>query len=192
MLLLLSRCIYSKKAFFLYLIRCSYIIRFRSSLFMMNYLDFNDEMTNENSNLPTTSVVVNQQNKDLSDWRNIQLETTPTMFDRLWMPTTVNPWLTPNTPIYPSPYNQQIPSTYQWTNSNNNQSWPMPNFPVNPGLPLINFNSPQQNFLQTDTTNDIIDLTINPSTPIRFVICQIISFNRFSFQRFYSCSTNSN
>jgi hypothetical protein len=127
----------------------------------MNYLDFNDDI-NESSNIqPTTSVVVNQQNKDLSDWRNIQLGTTPTIFDRFWMPTTVNPW---TTPIYPSPYNQQIPSTYQWTNSNNNQSWPMTNFPTNTGLPLINFNS-------TDTTNDIIDLTINntvnPSTPIR-------------------------
>jgi hypothetical protein len=143
----------------------------------MNYLDFNDEI-NETSNIPstnlqTTSVVVNQQTKDLSDWRNIQLGTTPTIFDRFWMPTTVNPWTTHNTPIYPSPYNQQIPSTYQWTNSNNNQSWPMTNFPVNTGLPIMNFNSPQQNFIPTDTTNDIIDLTINntvnPSTPIRLI-----------------------
>jgi hypothetical protein len=127
----------------------------------MHYLDFNDDI-NENLNIPltnlqTTSVAVNQQNKDLSDWRNIQLGVTPTIFDRLWMPTTVNPWTTPNTPIYPSPYNQQIPSPYQWTN-----------FPTNTGLPLINFNSPHH---PTDTTNDIIDLTINntvnPSTPIR-------------------------
>lgn len=117
----------------------------------MNYLDFNDEI-NETVNIPstnlqTTSIVGNQQNKDLSDWRNIQLGATPTIFDRFWMPTTVNPWTTPN---YPSPYNQ-------WANS-----IPMTPFPMNTGLPMIN---------PTDTTNDIIDLTtnntVNPSTPIR-------------------------
>jgi hypothetical protein len=79
------------------------------------------------------------------------------------MPTTVNPWTTtPNTP-----------STYPWTNSNNNnnQSWPMTPFPN----PLMNFNSPPlQNFLPTDPTNDIIDLTINASTPVRFVFYDFI------------------
>jgi hypothetical protein len=121
----------------------------------MNYFDLNDDI-NEISNIPTTSTVGNQQIKDLSDWRNIQLGTTPTILDRFWMPTTVNPWTTtPNTP-----------STYPWTNSNNNnnQSWPMTPFPN----PLMNFNSPPlQNFLPTDPTNDIIDLTINASTPVR-------------------------
>jgi hypothetical protein len=146
----------------------------------MSYFDFNDDI-NEIDHPPdipstniqtstTTSVVVNQQTKDLSDWRNIQLGATPPMFDRFWMPTTVNPWTTPNTPLYPSPYNQ-TPSPYQWTNSNNNPSWPMTTFPTNPPLPMMNFNSPQQNFIPTDTTNDVIDLTINntvnPSTPIR-------------------------
>jgi hypothetical protein len=151
----------------------------------MNYLEFNDDI-HEIANIPpgnhpTTSVVVNQQTKDLSDWRNIQLGTTPTILDRFWMPTTVNPWTIPNTPIYPSPYNQPIPSTYQWTNTNNNQPWPMTPFPTNPTLPLLNFNSPPlQNFIPTDPTNDIIDLTINPSTPIRFE-CNLISSNNFFF-----------
>ena len=131
----------------------------------MNYFDLNDDLNERStSNLPTTSVVANQQTKDLSDWRNIQLGTTPTILDRFWTPTTVNPWTATNTPLYPHP------STYQWTNVNNNQSWPLTPFPTNPGLPLMNFNSPPlQNFLPTETTNDIIDLTINTSTPIRFV-----------------------
>jgi len=152
----------------------------------MNYLDFNE--IDQTSNIPSTNIqttatsVVNQQAKDLSDWRNIQLGTTPTSFERFWMPTTVNPW-TP--PIYPSPYNQQTPSTYPWMNSNNNQSWPMTTFQTNTPLPLINFNSPQQNFTHTDMTNDVIDLTtnntVNPSTPIRFVEYINITFDYLIF-----------
>lgn len=97
----------------------------------MNYFDFNDEI-NGTTNIPsttTTTMLGNQQNKDLSDWRNIQVGTTPPMFDRYWMPTTVNPYTPPN---------------YQWTNS-----IPMTTFT---GFPLTN---------PVDTTNDIIDLTIN-------------------------------
>ena len=116
----------------------------------MNYFDLNDDI-NEISNIPTTAQVGNQPMKDLSDWRNIQLGTPTPILDRYWMPTTVNPWTTPNTP-----------STY-------NQSWPMTLFPTNPGYPLMNFNSPPtlQNLTPADPTNDIIDLTINASTPVR-------------------------
>ncbi|CAF1936454.1 unnamed protein product, partial [Rotaria magnacalcarata] len=64
----------------------------------MNYFDLNDgldeidhTLTNTQTTTTTTtanpSTVVNQQSKDLSDWRNIQLGTTSTIFDRLWMPT---------------------------------------------------------------------------------------------------------
>ncbi|CAF3685354.1 unnamed protein product [Rotaria socialis] len=146
----------------------------------MNYLDLNDgldEIDHALTNTQTTtttanlSTVVNQQSKDLSDWRNIQLGTASTIFDRLWMPTTMNSWTTPNTPVYPSPYNQQTTSTYPWTTSINNQSWPMTTFPTNTTLPFINFDSPQQSFTPSDTTNDIIDLTtnttVNLSTPVR-------------------------
>ncbi|UJR08976.1 hypothetical protein I4U23_013226 [Adineta vaga] len=137
----------------------------------MNYLDFNEldhslNISSANTQTTTTTTTsatatsVNQQAKDLSDWRNIQLGATPTMFDRIWMPTTVNPWPTTTTPIYPSLYNQQTPPTYPWISLNNNQSWPMTT------LPMMNFNSPQQTI-----TNDVIDLTtnntVNPSTPIR-------------------------
>jgi hypothetical protein len=138
----------------------------------MSYLDFNDGLNevDQPSNIQTTSTVVSQQAKDLSDWRNIQLGATPTLFDQFWMPTTVNPWTPPNTPVYSSSQNP-----YPWTNSNNNPPWSIPTYPIgttNPGLPIINFNSPQQNFIHPDTTNNVIDLTtnttVNPSTPIRF------------------------
>lgn len=131
----------------------------------MNFFDWNDD-SNDPNNPP------NQPTKDLSDWRNIQLGTTPpTILDRLWMPpTTVNPWPTPPTPIYP--YNQP---TYPWTNSTNNQSWSPTPFAINPGLPLMNYHSPPlQEFNPTDANNEIIDLTIN--TPIRLEF----SFDFFS------------
>ena len=147
----------------------------------MNYLDLHgvDPPTPNISSgtTPTTTTAaaatattsVNQQAKDLSDWRNIQLGTTPTMFERFWMPTTVNPWPTPTTPAYPSLYNPATPSAYPWVNSNNNnQSWPGTTYAANAALPMMNFNSPQ-----TTLANDVIDLTtnnaVNPSTPIRFV-----------------------
>ncbi|CAF3958028.1 unnamed protein product [Rotaria sordida] len=145
----------------------------------MNYLDFNDgsdeidhSLTNTQTTT-TTTTIVNQQTKDLSDWRNIQLGTASTLFDRIWMPATMNSWTTSNTPIYPSSYNQQTTSTYPWTNSTNNQSWPITTYSTNTTttLPFINFDSPQQNFIPSDTTNDVIDLTtnntVNSSPPIR-------------------------
>ena len=136
----------------------------------MNFFDLNDD-SNDPSNLP------NQPTKDLSDWRNIQLGTTPpTILDRLWMPpTTVNPWATPPTPLYP--YNQP---TYPWTNSTGNQSWS----PINSGLPLMNYHSPPlQEFNPADPNNEIIDLTINTSTPIRLELAQNFLIDRLFFSR---------
>ena len=113
-----------------------------------------------------TSVVVNPQTKDLSDWRNIQLGQTPPFFDPFWPATTVNPWNTPPTPVVcPSMYNP-------WTSTN--QPWLMPAFHL--GSSLANMNSLQNNFLQQPpppppppASNNVIDLTTNtgiPSTPI--------------------------
>ena len=138
----------------------------------MNFFDLNDD-SNDPMNLPNTSSsnVVNQTNKDLSDWRNIQLGSTPpTMLDRLWMPTTVNPWPTPSTPLYP--YNQ---TTYPWTNLTQNQPWSSTPFAINSTLPLVNYNSPPlQDFNPIDANNDVIDLTINhPPTPVRLVFSGI-------------------
>lgn len=140
----------------------------------MDYLDFNEidhslnissantQTTATTTSTSTTTTSVNQQAKDLSDWRNIQLGTTPTMFDRFWIPTTVNPWPTSNPPIYPSLYNQQASSTYPWMNLNTNPTWPTTTLPMN------NFSSPQPNLV-----NEVIDLTtnhtVNPSTTIRYV-----------------------
>jgi len=155
----------------------------------MSYFDFTDDIieidqtngitpTNMQPLLPpvttasTSATVVNpQQSKDLSDWRNIQVANTSTFFDPLWLPQTPpvtslsNPWTTSNHTIYPSPYNQSPSSSsqhpYQWTTSNNNQSWKIPTFPQS----FVNFNHP-------DTMNNVPNLTantiVNPSTPIRF------------------------
>lgn len=115
----------------------------------MNFFDLNDD-SNDPNNHP------NQPTKDLSDWRNIQLDNTPpNLLDRLWVPPTT--WTTtPSTPVYP--YNHP---TYPWTN----QPWSPTPFPINPGL---NYHSPPlQDFNPTDGNNEIIDLTMNPSTPIR-------------------------
>lgn len=149
----------------------------------MNYLDFNcglDEL-DQTLNLPlinsqtststtNSSTTVNQPIKDFSDWRNIQLGTASTIFDQLWMPTTMNSW---TTPMYPTPFSTQTTSTYPWTNLTNNQSWPTSLFPTNPTLPFINFDSSQTNLTPSDTTNDIIDLTttntVHSSTFNRFV-----------------------
>ncbi|CAF1185379.1 unnamed protein product [Adineta ricciae] len=141
----------------------------------MNYLDFNEidhslnissantqttTTTTTSTSTSTTAASVNQQAKDLSDWRNIQLGTTPTMFDRFWIPTTVNPWPTSTPSMYPSVYTQQASSTYPWMNLNTNPSWPTTTIPIN------NFSSPQPTL-----ANEVIDLTtnhtVNPSTTIR-------------------------
>jgi hypothetical protein len=159
----------------------------------MSYFDFTDDIIGidqTNGITPTgmqpllpaattttsTSTVVNQQqSKDLSDWRNIQLGTTSTLFDPLWLPQTPitplsNPWTTSNHhTVYPSPYNQLSSSShqhpYQWTNPNNNPPWKIPTFPIGPTQSFVNFNHP-------DTMNNMTDLAtntiVNPSTPIRF------------------------
>ena len=168
-------------------------INFRSSLFNMNFFNVNDDI-NHSSNIPLTniqttrttaaatttttssssssSVVVNQESKDLSDWRNIQLGGTSTIFDPYYMPTTMHSWTTPNTPIYPSPYDLQSTSAYPWIHPNN-QSWPITTFGTNTGLSFMNCDASQQNFFHSDTNNDIIDLTtnntVNTMTPVRFV-----------------------
>lgn len=147
----------------------------------MNYLDFTDDIigidqtngitqTNMQPLLPptttatSTSAVVNQQqqSKDLSDWRNIQVGSTSTLFDPFWLPPTPvtplsNPWTASNHTVYPSPSSHP----YQWTNPTNNQSWKIPTFPLGTTQSFVNFNHP-------DTMNNINDLTVNPSTPIRF------------------------
>jgi len=158
----------------------------------MSYFDFTDDIIGidqPNGITPTamqplvpppttTSAVVNQQqSKDLSDWRNIQLGATSTLFDPFWLPQTPvtplsNPWTASNHTVYPSPYNQLSSSSqhppYQWTNPNNSQPWKMPTFPIGTTQSFVNYNHP-------DTMNNMPDLTtntiVNPSTPIRFDKC---------------------
>ncbi|CAF3065416.1 unnamed protein product [Rotaria sp. Silwood2] len=158
----------------------------------MNYLDFTDDiiaLDQSNDITPTviqplatpssTSTIVHQQQqqqqaKDLSDWRNIQLGATSTLFDPFWLPQTPvtplsNPWTMSNNTVYPSPYNQLSSTSqqrYQSTNANNNnnQPWKMPTFPIGKTQSFVNFNHPNM-------MNNIIDITantiVNPSTPIR-------------------------
>lgn len=155
-----------------------------------NYLDFNDDIIGidqPNGMTPTTaqpiatpsnkSTVAHQQSqpaKDLSDWRNIQLGATSTLFDPLWLPQTpVTPlsssWNTSNNTPYPSPYNQSssfqqhlYPSIHP---NNHNQPWKMPAFPIGKVPSYLNFtHSNMMNHITDKTANPIV----NPSTPIRF------------------------
>jgi hypothetical protein len=131
--------------------------------------------SSSSSSSTTTTTVINPVNKDLSDWRNIQLGQAPTLFDPFWMQTTVNAWHTPTTPVYPSTYNIPLPAassstrSFPWTNSTSNQPWSTPTFPTGPSL--TNFNV-QHHFPSPDLLPNVIDLTTNPpanfNTPIRF------------------------
>ena len=124
----------------------------------MNYLDFNEEIKNLNPAnlqplLPQTTTAVaaaaaaaaannssiipnQQQTKDLSDWRNIQLGTSPNLFEPFWFPQApIVPW---NHSIYP-PTSQH---PYPWTNPNSHQPWKMPMHhtmapPPPPPLPTV-------------------------------------------------------
>ncbi|UJR37235.1 hypothetical protein I4U23_029944 [Adineta vaga] len=168
----------------------------------MNYLDFTDDIigldqsntrnsttmqplvplsaaaSSSSTTATNTSTIVHQQpsqqqTKDLSDWRNIQLGTTSTLLDPFWLPQTTitplsNPWTTPNNTIYPSSYTQIRPTPslsssqnpYPWSHPNiNNPPWRLPTGPTqsfnhfNPHYPLnTNTNSrinPTRNFLPT-------------------------------------------
>ena len=145
----------------------------------MNYFNFNDDI-NHSSNIPLTNIqtttsaaVVNQESRDLSDWRNIQLGGTSTIFDPYYMPTTMHSWTASNTPMYTSPYDLQPTTTYPWTNLNYNQSWPITTCGTNTGLSFMSCDTSKQSFIHPDTNNDIIDLTttntVNTMTPVRFV-----------------------
>jgi hypothetical protein len=139
----------------------------------MNYFDFTDDIIgidqtngiNSTAMQPflppttNTSAVGNQQQtKDFSDWRNIQVRSTSTGFDPFWLPQT--PWTPSNHTIYPSPYNP-IPSSssvhpYQWSNPNNNN--PPWRFPV----------APTQSFGDINRPDIMNNTTVNPSNAIRF------------------------
>jgi hypothetical protein len=148
----------------------------------MNYFDFTDDIigidqTNRiNSTAmqpflppPTTnaSTVGNQQQtKDFSDWRNIQVRSTSNGFDPFWLPQT--PWTPSNHTIYPSPYNPMPSSSssahpYRWTNpNNNNPPWRFP-----PPLP-----PPAQSFGNINRPDTMNNTTVNPSNSIRFNRCE--------------------
>jgi hypothetical protein len=133
----------------------------------MSYFDFTDdiiEIDQTNGIIPTgmqqlpattttTPAVVSQQQqqpKDLSDWRNIQLGTTSTIFDPFWLPQTpVTPWTASNQTVYPS--------YYPWANRNDNQPWRMPAYPIGTTQSFVNFNHP-----------DTMNLPTNPPNPMGF------------------------
>ncbi|CAF3332640.1 unnamed protein product [Rotaria socialis] len=160
----------------------------------MSYLDFTDDIIAIDQSkgitpttmqpLPTplsTSAVVQrhhhqqqqQQAKDLSDWRNIQLGASSTLFDPFWLPQTPvtplsSPWAASNNTLYPSPYNQLSSSSqhlYPSTNpNNNNQPWKIPAFPIEKTQSFGHFNHP---ILVNNVTDMPTNATVNPSTPIR-------------------------
>ncbi|CAF4148001.1 unnamed protein product [Rotaria magnacalcarata] len=163
----------------------------------MSYLDFTDDIIaidQSNGITPTTmqplatplstSAVVQrhhhqqqqqqqQQAKDLSDWRNIQLGASSTLFDPFWLPQTPvtplsSPWTASNNTLYPSPYNQLSSSSqhlYPSANpNNNNQPWKIPAFPIEKTQAFVNFNHPT---LMNNVTDMPTNAIVNPSTPIR-------------------------
>ncbi|CAF1668988.1 unnamed protein product, partial [Adineta ricciae] len=94
-----------------------------------------------------------QQTKDLSDWRNIQLGTTATFLDPFWLPQTPatsisNPWAAPTTTIYPSSSH----NPYPWGHSNTNAPWKLP---IGPPQSFTHFN-------QHHPMNNNVNPRINP------------------------------
>lgn len=145
----------------------------------MNYFDFNNQNNTITSTTmqplppppppppaqPTTTMINNtpavvnqQQSRDLSDWRNIQVGGTSPMFDPFWLPQTpVTPWTASNHTVYPSPYHpvsSSSPHPYQWTQPNYNPPW---KYPPRPTQSFGNRNHPE-------TMNNP---TVNPTTTIR-------------------------
>lgn len=165
----------------------------------MSYLDFTDDIIaiDQSNNTPSTTMqpltrpsntsasvhddrqqpqTQQQQARDLSDWRNIQLGASSTFFDPFWLPHTPvtplsSPWAASNNTVYPSPYNPSLNSSqplYPSANPNNNQPWKMPAFPIGKTQPFVNFNHSNVINNATDMPTNAI---INPSTPIRFDKC---------------------
>ena len=160
----------------------------------MSYIDFADDLVGKdepNGMIPTamrsvsasssTSTIVRQQRqpKDFSDWRNIQLGATPTFLSPFWLsqtPVTTlsNSWTMSNNTMYSSPYNQFSSASqhlHQPANSNHNQLWTMPTFPIGTTQSFVSYNP-------SNMINNIADITSNP-------VMHSFASNRFDEYRFF-------